>query len=196
MYVGILRQKFHTINSFITTMEIKKFYHYFVKTTFGLSVTNYQHKERRQLGYQVCNFSRHVTNIRSISHRGGIILNAIHGRRHKAPSYFHGRKETQSNKRNWFKWNIHYRINWRMWVWTNPATSLRLINHQKIDYGNSKIRVSTIALKVKCRPDDASLIKRILCTTTSNDNIFRGNGNIHFVSYGLPKYTSSDLYRS
>ena len=100
MPVGTLRQKFRTINSFITTMKIKKSYHYFAKTTFGLSVTNYQHKERRQLGYQVCNINRHVTNIRSISHRGDTILNTIHGRRHKVPRYFHGRKETQSNKRS------------------------------------------------------------------------------------------------
>ena len=53
--------------------------------------------------HQVCKSHYHVTNIDSISHRVGIMLNVIHGRRHQASRYFHGREETQNNKRNLFK---------------------------------------------------------------------------------------------
>ena len=65
-----------------------------------------------------------------------------------------------------------------------------------INYCNGKRRVSTILFEVKCHPEDTALLKHILCKATANDNMLPRNDNIHFVAYGLPHYTSSELYRS
>ena len=70
------------------------------------------------------------------------------------------------------------------------------LSTKKIGFGNGKIRVTTTAFEVKCHPDDAVILKRLFCRLSASDDKVPSNNHIHFVAYGLPQYTSSDLYRS
>ena len=50
--------------------------------------------------------------------------------------------------------------------------------------------------EVKCHPDNATILKRLLCRVSVSNAMPPNNDNIHFVAYGLPQYTSSELYRT
>ena len=67
---------------------------------------------------------------------------------------------------------------------------------KRVGYGNGKSRVSTMAFEVKFHPDNASILKRLLCRASASDDKPPNNNNIDFVAYGLPQYTSSKLYRT
>ena len=51
-----------------------------------------------------------------------------------------------------------------------------------------------MAFEVKFNPDNASILKRLLCRASASDDKPPHNDNILFVAYGLPQYTSSKLY--
>ena len=74
-----------------------------------------------------------------------------------------------------------------------PAFNL---STKKLGIGYGKRRVTTTAFEVKCYPDDASILKRLFCRLSTSDDKSPSNNHIHFVVYGLPQYTSSELYRS
>ena len=67
---------------------------------------------------------------------------------------------------------------------------------KRVGYGNGNRRVSTMAFEVKCHRDNASILKRLLSRASASDDKPPNNDNIHFVAYGLPQYTSSELYRT
>ena len=67
---------------------------------------------------------------------------------------------------------------------------------KRVGYGNGRRRVSTMAFEVKCHPDNASILKRLLCRASGSDDKPPNNDNIHFVAYELPQYISSELYRT
>ena len=56
------------------------------------------------------------------------------------------------------------------------------LSTKNIHYGNGKRRVSTTAFEVKCHPNNAALLKRILFKATTNDTMLPGSNNIHFVA--------------
>ena len=70
------------------------------------------------------------------------------------------------------------------------------ISMKRVGYGNGRRRVSTMAFEVKCHPDNASILKRLLCRASGSDDKPPNNDNIHFVAYELPQYISSELYRT
>ena len=59
------------------------------------------------------------------------------------------------------------------------------ISMKRVGYGNRNRRVSTMAFEVKCHPDNASILKRLLCRASASDDKPPNNDNIHFVAYGL-----------
>ena len=79
---------------------------------------------------------------------------------------------------------------------TTPSNSQCLIYLQQISYGNGKRRVSTTSFEVKYYPDNTAILKRLLYRATARDTMLLNNNTIHFVVYGLPQNTSSNLYRS
>ena len=70
------------------------------------------------------------------------------------------------------------------------------ISMKRVGYGNGKRRVSIMAFEVKCHPDNAAILKRLLFRASASDDKPPNNDNIHFVAYGLPQYTTSELYRT
>ena len=66
---------------------------------------------------------------------------------------------------------------------------------KRVGYGNGKRRGSTMVFEVKFHPDNATILKRLLCRASASDDKPPNNDNIHFEVYGLPQYTSSEIYR-
>lgn len=70
------------------------------------------------------------------------------------------------------------------------------ISMKRVGYGNGKRRVSIMTFEVKFHHDNATILKRLLCRASTSNEKPLNNDNIHFVAYGLPQYTSSELYRT
>ena len=60
---------------------------------------------------------------------------------------------------------------------------------KRLGYGNGKRRMSTMAFEIKCHPDNATILKRLLCRVSASDNKLLNNDDIHFLAYALPQYT-------
>ena len=70
------------------------------------------------------------------------------------------------------------------------------LSTKKIEFGNGKRRVTVTTFKFKYHPNDALILKSLFCRLSASDDKVPSNNHIHFVVYGLPQYTSSELYRS
>ena len=70
------------------------------------------------------------------------------------------------------------------------------LSTKNIGFGNGKRRVTTTAFEVKCHPDDALILKRLICRLSASDDKVQSNNYIHFVAYDLPQHPSSEFYCS
>ena len=49
------------------------------------------------------------------------------------------------------------------------------ISMKRVGYGNGKRRVSTMSFDVKCHPDNAAILKRLLCRASESDDKLPNN---------------------